>query len=167
LAGAAKSAAGAYRRGVRSCDINVNRRFRAPDGRMVVGRNWDGPVDRTVRVVRIDGLDEKPVATIVHYACHPTTMAWQTHYATRLSRYGEKGSGGAVGRGVFVPAGRDRRRRAEARVYGRLERLPRFREDARARSLEAPPMRKVATKWKRRHSLPARPSLWWNSPWSC
>jgi hypothetical protein len=65
-----------------SCDINVNRRFRAPDGRMVVGRNWDGPVDRTVRVVRIDGLDEKPVATIVHYACHPTTMAWQTQYAT-------------------------------------------------------------------------------------
>ncbi|HTM47337.1 MAG TPA: neutral/alkaline non-lysosomal ceramidase N-terminal domain-containing protein [Bryobacteraceae bacterium] len=65
-----------------SCEINVNRRFRTSGGRVVVGRNWDGPVDRTVRVVRIDGLDEKPVATIVHYACHPTIMAWQTQYAT-------------------------------------------------------------------------------------
>ena len=51
-------------------------------GRVVVGRNWDGPVDRTVRVVRIDDLDERPVATIVHYACHPTTIAWQSQHAT-------------------------------------------------------------------------------------
>jgi hypothetical protein len=42
----------------------------------------DGPVDRTVRVVRIDGLDEQPLATIVHYACHPTTIGWQSHFAT-------------------------------------------------------------------------------------
>lgn len=61
-----------------SCDINVNRRVRTPAGEMVVGRNWQGPVDRTVGVVRFDNLDEKPVATLVHYACHPTTMAWQT-----------------------------------------------------------------------------------------
>ena len=62
--------------------MNVNRRLELPDGRVVVGRNWDGPVDRTVRVVRIDDLDEKPVATIVHYACHPTTIAWQSQHAT-------------------------------------------------------------------------------------
>lgn len=65
-----------------SCDININRRLRLPDGRVVVGRNPAGPVDRTVRVVRIDGLDEAPVATIVHYACHPTTIGWQSQYAT-------------------------------------------------------------------------------------
>ncbi len=65
-----------------SCDINVNRRFRAPDGSIVVGRNWDGPADRAVGVIRIDDLQERPVATLVHYACHGTTMAWQTDLFT-------------------------------------------------------------------------------------
>ena len=65
-----------------ACDINVNRRLKLPDGRVVVGRNWSGPVDHTVRVVRIDDLDEKPIATIVHYGCHPTTIAWQSQHAT-------------------------------------------------------------------------------------
>jgi len=64
------------------CDINVNRRMTASDGRVVIGRNYDGPVDRTVRVIRFDDLQEQPVATLVHYACHPTTMAWQCQYAT-------------------------------------------------------------------------------------
>src|SRR4030095_14911904 len=65
-----------------ACDININRRLKLPDGRVVIGRNPDGPVDRTVRVVRIDDMDEKPVATIVHYACHPTIIAWQSEHAT-------------------------------------------------------------------------------------
>jgi neutral/alkaline ceramidase-like enzyme len=65
-----------------SCDINVNRRFRAPDGSIVVGRNWGGPADRAVGVIRIDDLDERPVATLVHYACHGTSMAWQTDLFT-------------------------------------------------------------------------------------
>jgi len=65
-----------------SCEINVNRRLRLPDGRVVIGNNWDGPVDRTVRVVRLDGLNGDPVATLLHYACHPTIMAWQCKVAT-------------------------------------------------------------------------------------
>lgn len=65
-----------------SCAINVNRRFRAPDGSIVVGRNWAGNADRTVRVIRFDDLNENPVATIVHYACHGTTMGWQTEFFT-------------------------------------------------------------------------------------
>ena len=65
-----------------TCEINVNRRLKMPDGKVVVGRNWDGPVDPTVRVVRFDDLNERPVATIVHYACHPTTMAWECQYFT-------------------------------------------------------------------------------------
>ncbi len=68
--------------GAGRCDINVNRRLKLPDGRVVVGRNWSGPVDPTVRVVRFDDLEENPVATLVHYACHPTTMAWQCQYVT-------------------------------------------------------------------------------------
>ena len=64
------------------CDINVNRRMALPDGSVVIGRNHAGTVDKTVRVVRLDDFEEQPVATIVHYACHPTTMAWQCQYAT-------------------------------------------------------------------------------------
>lgn len=64
------------------CEINVNRRFRTPDGQMVVGRNWRGRVNHKVNVLRFDDLDENPIATIVHYACHPTTMAWQCQYFT-------------------------------------------------------------------------------------
>jgi neutral ceramidase len=64
------------------CEMNVNRRVKLPDGQVVVGRNWDGPIDPTVQVVRFDDLNEDPVATIVHYACHPTTMAWQCQYFT-------------------------------------------------------------------------------------
>jgi Neutral/alkaline non-lysosomal ceramidase, N-terminal len=68
--------------GAGSCDINVNRRYRAPDGSIVVGRNWSGVADRTVQVIRFDDLEESPVATIVHYACHGTTMGWQTELFT-------------------------------------------------------------------------------------
>ena len=68
--------------GTGACDIGVNRRFREPGGAIVVGRNRQGPVDHTVRVVRFDGQDENPVATIVHYACHGTTMGWQTEMFT-------------------------------------------------------------------------------------
>src|SRR5207342_2134997 len=68
--------------GAGTCDINVNRRFRSSDGDIVVGRNWDGPADQTVRVIRFDDLEEKPVATILNYACHGTTMGWQTELFT-------------------------------------------------------------------------------------
>src|SRR5439155_17794554 len=63
--------------GTGHCDLAVNRRVRAPDGRVVVGRNPDGYVDNTVRVLRIDGGDERPLAAVVHYACHPILMAWE------------------------------------------------------------------------------------------
>ncbi len=65
-----------------SCAINVNRRFRTPEGRVVVGCNPEGAADRTVRVLRFDDLDERPVAIIVHYACHGTIMGWQNQYHT-------------------------------------------------------------------------------------
>ncbi len=65
-----------------TCDINVNRRCCTPEGTRVSGRNWQGNVDRTVRVVRFDGLNEVPLAVIVHYACHPTIMAWENQWFT-------------------------------------------------------------------------------------
>ena len=65
-----------------SCEINVNRRLKLENGRVVLGKNWSGPVDPTVRVVRFDDLEENPLATVLHYACHPTIMAWQCLVAT-------------------------------------------------------------------------------------
>jgi hypothetical protein len=65
-----------------SSRVGVNRRFRLPDGRMAVGRNWAGKVDHTVRVVRFDDLNHQPVAVLVNYACHPTIVGWQNQYFT-------------------------------------------------------------------------------------
>ena len=58
-----------------SCGIAVNRRFQRPeDGTVVVGRNWDGPTDKEVQVVRVDDLSGQPLAAVVNYACHPITV---------------------------------------------------------------------------------------------
>ncbi|MPZ97120.1 MAG: hypothetical protein GEU96_19960 [Propionibacteriales bacterium] len=46
------------------------------DGRPVVGFNPRGQADDTVLVGRLSGASG-PLATIVNYACHPTTLAWQ------------------------------------------------------------------------------------------
>ena len=68
--------------GAGHASLAVNRRQRAADGRIVVGRNPDGFVDRTVRVLRFDDADERPLAAIVHYACHPILMAWENRKIT-------------------------------------------------------------------------------------
>jgi hypothetical protein len=52
----------------------VNRRLKLPGGRVIVGRNWAGHVDREVRIVRIDDEAERPLAVLVHHGCHPTIM---------------------------------------------------------------------------------------------
>ena len=51
--------------------IAVNRRYVTPDGTVVVGHDWEGPVDHEIKVVRIDDLNEQPLAVLVNYACHP------------------------------------------------------------------------------------------------
>ena len=104
-----------------TCDINVNRRFRAPDGSMVVGRNWNGAVDRTVGVVRFDDMEENPVATILHYACHGTTIGWQTELFTPdfpgpAREVVEREVGGTVS----LPSRSNREYNAAPRVHGRL-----------------------------------------------
>lgn len=80
--------------GLGECAINVNRRFQVPkdaknsDGkswhgnRVIVGRNWKGFTDREVRVIRIDDVNEKPLAVIVNYAAHGTTMAFDNKKIT-------------------------------------------------------------------------------------
>jgi len=56
-------------------DISVHRRFQRPgDGVVVVGRNWDGPRDPQVQVLRFDTVDGEPLAAVVNFACHPITV---------------------------------------------------------------------------------------------
>ena len=78
-AGAARAALKALRparvaAGSGQSRVAVNRRERSPDGRMATGTNPDGVIDPHVFVVRIDGRDERPLAAIVGYTAHPTTM---------------------------------------------------------------------------------------------
>lgn len=80
IAGVARQALGAMRparvaAGSGEARINVNRRFQRPeDGAVICGRNWGGPVDRQLQLVRIDAADGAPLAAIANYACHPITV---------------------------------------------------------------------------------------------
>ena len=68
--------------GAGACEINRNRRVRSPEGESVVGVNEEVPADHSLGVIRIDAEDGGVLATVVHYACHPTTCGWQN---TRFS----------------------------------------------------------------------------------
>jgi hypothetical protein len=46
-------------------------------GQFVCGFNPEGPADDTVLVARVSDEAGATVATLVNYACHPTTLAWQ------------------------------------------------------------------------------------------
>ena len=54
--------------------VAVNRREIAPDGRPVTGVNLDGPIDPEVFVLRIDDAEGGPLAAVVGYTMHPTTL---------------------------------------------------------------------------------------------
>jgi hypothetical protein len=54
--------------------ININRRERKPDGKIVIGNNPDGLVDHSVQVVQVRTQENAPLATLVNYACHPVVM---------------------------------------------------------------------------------------------
>jgi hypothetical protein len=63
--------------------LAVNRRMTTPDGRAAVGLNAEGVSDPTLTVVRLDGAeDDRPVATIVHYACHPIVLGPDNTFVT-------------------------------------------------------------------------------------
>ena len=78
-AGAARAALGSLRparvgAGSGESRVAMNRRETAPDGRMVTGCNPRGLIDPEVLVGRIDDLDGSPIAAIVGYTMHPTTL---------------------------------------------------------------------------------------------
>ncbi len=63
--------------GTGHCSLATNRDyFDTERGGYVCGYNPDGIADDTVVVARITGTNGATLATIVNYACHPTTLAW-------------------------------------------------------------------------------------------
>jgi hypothetical protein len=67
--------------GIGQSPIAVNRRLPLPDGqtspsggRVTMGRNPDGPVDREVQVLKIARRDGVPIASIFDYACHSRSL---------------------------------------------------------------------------------------------
>jgi hypothetical protein len=62
--------------GYGSCKVAQNRDLPAVD-RFLVGWNPDCEADDTLLVGRVTGEDGSLVATVVNYACHPTTLGWQ------------------------------------------------------------------------------------------
>lgn len=60
------------------CNLAAHRDFHDVDrGIYACGFNPDGPADDTLLVARIQNTAGDSIATLVNYACHPTTLAWE------------------------------------------------------------------------------------------
>src|SRR6202011_2606069 len=60
-----------------SCKLAAHRDYWDADLKQYVcGYNPAGPADDTVVVARITAASGGTIATVVNYACHPTTLAW-------------------------------------------------------------------------------------------
>jgi hypothetical protein len=64
--------------GTARCALAAHRDFRDPaTGQFVCGFNPDGAADDTVLVANAVAEDGRTLGTVVNYACHPTTLAWE------------------------------------------------------------------------------------------
>lgn len=68
--------------GTAECRIGINRRQRNPKGRIVIGHNPEGVVDRQVAVLiaNPEGSDFWLIAFA--YACHPVVLGWDNYAVT-------------------------------------------------------------------------------------
>jgi neutral ceramidase len=61
-------------------DVAVNRREKQPDGKVIIGVNPTGPVDRSVGILSVRAADSAsaadgaPLATVINFACHGTVL---------------------------------------------------------------------------------------------
>lgn len=56
---------------------NINRRARDVDGKISLGLNPDGPVDRQIGLIRVDRMDGSPLVLLANYAMHGTVLGGQ------------------------------------------------------------------------------------------
>lgn len=57
---------------------NINRRARDVDGKISLGLNPDGPVDRQIGLIRIEKADGSPLVLIANYSMHGTVLSGQS-----------------------------------------------------------------------------------------
>lgn len=79
-------------------NANINRRARDAKGNTYLGLNPDLPVDRRIGMLRIERLDEAPIAIIANYAMHGTVIGGECTLISGdgpgvVSDYVEKKSG--------------------------------------------------------------------------
>ena len=53
---------------------NINRRAHTPEGKVRLGMNPDGPVDRQIGLIRLERVDGKLIGLIANYAIHGTVL---------------------------------------------------------------------------------------------
>jgi hypothetical protein len=53
---------------------NINRRARDPEGRISLGLNPDGPVDRQIGLIRLDRANGSTIALVANYSMHGTAL---------------------------------------------------------------------------------------------
>ena len=59
-------------------NANINRRAKDVDGRVTLGLNPDGPVDRQIGLLRFERPDGSPIALVANYAIHGTVLGGQS-----------------------------------------------------------------------------------------
>jgi neutral ceramidase len=57
-----------------SSAIGINRRELLPDGRVILGKNPEGPIDREIVAVSVQAEDGQVVAQIGNFACHGVVL---------------------------------------------------------------------------------------------
>lgn len=87
--------------GAGRCSLAAHRDFWDERSKQFVcGLNPAGDADDTLLVARVTGPSDETVATVVNYACHPTTLAWDNtlispDYVGTLRETVEAATGGA------------------------------------------------------------------------
>ena len=69
-----KLAPARLRLGLGYATANINRRARDVDVKMRLGMNPDGPTDRQIGLIRLEGVDGKLIGLIANYAMHGTVL---------------------------------------------------------------------------------------------
>ena len=68
--------------GTSSAYVNINRREYSPNRGWGLGRNPEGPSDKTVTVIRFDALSGKPIALFINYPVHAVVMGPDNYQIT-------------------------------------------------------------------------------------
>ncbi len=55
-------------------NLAINRRERKPDGKIEIGKNPEGFIDRSVGIIQIKGQDGKPLANLINLSCHNVVL---------------------------------------------------------------------------------------------